>query len=66
LCGQAEGKPFFDAAMPEGVKVKPYGICVGKLKVISALKSSLICGKEECKIFLDAVKPEGAKSSLFS
>jgi hypothetical protein len=30
-------KLFLDAAMPEGVKVKPYVICVGKLKVSSFL-----------------------------
>ncbi len=47
---QAESKLFLGAAMPEGVKVKPYVICVGKLKVSSslvppcqrALKSSLM------------------------
>ncbi len=30
-------KLFLDAAMPDGVKVKPYVICVGKLKVSPSL-----------------------------
>jgi hypothetical protein len=57
-------KLFLDAAMPEGVKVKPYVICVGKLKVSSsltlpcqrAIKSSLtsfVWGQAKGKLFFD-------------
>jgi hypothetical protein len=41
--------------MTEGAKVKPYVICVGKLKVSSSLTppcQSLLCGQAKCELFL--------------